>query len=200
MRRADGRGDGASGALAGQLPRRGNTGVADTVKNGVGGSAGLRPHELLEAAVASCMTISARRALAGLGAADARVGVRVHLEREEAVSRFRYELVLDPSCEAHRAAVMDRLRLLAGAHHPRQAAVLRAAVTGRAGPPCPRGGPAARLVGVRAVTRAARRTGLPAARVTCAPCPGRPESPWGKGGRPGAGGCPSGRRVGLFSS
>ncbi|MDL4773383.1 MULTISPECIES: OsmC family protein [Thermomonosporaceae] len=44
-----------------------NAGLADTVKDEVGGSVGLRPHELLEAALASCMTISARMELAELG-------------------------------------------------------------------------------------------------------------------------------------
>lgn len=39
-----------------------HTATADTHKNGVGGGAGLRPHELLEAALASCMTITARMA------------------------------------------------------------------------------------------------------------------------------------------
>src|SRR5690349_18655376 len=45
----------------------GNEGRADTVKDGTGGSAGMRPHEPLEASLATCMTISARMALADLG-------------------------------------------------------------------------------------------------------------------------------------
>ena len=84
-------------------------GLADTVKAGVGGSAGMRPHELLEAALATCMTISARMELAELGADDTGVSVRVYLEREPSATRFRYELVLDPTLEVHRTAVMDRL-------------------------------------------------------------------------------------------
>jgi hypothetical protein len=36
-----------------------HSGIADTFKLGTGGSAGLRPYELLEAALASCMIISA---------------------------------------------------------------------------------------------------------------------------------------------
>lgn len=87
----------------------GNEGVADTLKEGVGGSAGMRPHELLAASLATCMTIAARMALAGLGIADAEVGVRVHLEREESATRFRYELVLDPDLEAHRSVIEDRI-------------------------------------------------------------------------------------------
>ncbi|TGG86507.1 OsmC family protein [Streptomyces albus] len=65
----------------------GHAGLADTVKEGAGGSAGMRPHELLEASLATCMTISARMALADLGVADAGVSVRVHLEREEPATR-----------------------------------------------------------------------------------------------------------------
>jgi putative redox protein len=87
----------------------GNEGVADTRKEGVGGSAGTRPHELLAASLAACMTISARMALADLGVAEAGVSVRVHLEREESETRFRYELVLDPDLETHRSAVADRI-------------------------------------------------------------------------------------------
>ena len=84
-------------------------GLADTVKAGVGGSAGMRPHELLEAALATCMAISARMALAELGADDTGVSVRVYLEREPSTTRFRYELALDPALEVHRPAVLDRL-------------------------------------------------------------------------------------------
>ncbi|GAA4487006.1 hypothetical protein GCM10023191_014240 [Actinoallomurus oryzae] len=87
----------------------GNEGVADTLKEGVGGSAGMRPHELLEAALATCMTVSARMALADLGIGDAEVGVRVLLEREESETRFRYELVLDPDLETHRSAIAERI-------------------------------------------------------------------------------------------
>ncbi|MFG2223296.1 OsmC family protein [Streptomyces sp. NPDC048644] len=88
-----------------------NEGLADTLKSGVGGSAGMRPHELLEASLATCMTISARMALADLGIADADadVSVRVYLEREESTTRFRYELALDPALETHRAVVMERI-------------------------------------------------------------------------------------------
>jgi putative redox protein len=70
----------------------------------------MRPHELLEASLATCMTISARMALADLGLpCEASVRVRVRLEREESATRFRYELALDPRLEPHRAAVMNRI-------------------------------------------------------------------------------------------
>jgi len=84
-------------------------GRADTVKDGTGGSAGMRPHELLEASLATCMTIDARMALADLGIPGGAVGVRVHLEREQSVTRFRYELILDPALEPHRPAVTESI-------------------------------------------------------------------------------------------
>jgi putative redox protein len=87
----------------------GNEGLADTLKEGVGGTAGMRPHELLEASLAACMTISARMALADLGVGDAPVNVRVHLERSESTTRFCYELDLDPSLETFRSAVAQRI-------------------------------------------------------------------------------------------
>lgn len=74
-----------------------NTGLADTVKHGAGGSAGPRPHELLEAALATCMTITARMALAELGLAETQVTVTVTCVREEAATRFRYDISLDPA-------------------------------------------------------------------------------------------------------
>jgi putative redox protein len=86
-----------------------NEGRADTLKNGVGGAEGMRPHELLEAALASCLTISARMALADMGCPDATVAVEVELERGEATTSFRYRVDLDPRAEPHRAAVMERL-------------------------------------------------------------------------------------------
>ena len=89
-----------------------NEALADTLKNGTGGSAGMRPHELLEASLATCMTIAARMALADLGVThgEASVCVRVHLEREESATRFRYDLALDPALEPHRSAVMERIQ------------------------------------------------------------------------------------------
>jgi len=69
----------------------------------------MRPHELLEASLATCMTISARMALADLGVPDSGVSVRVRLEREESRTRFLYELVLDPVLETFRPAVVERI-------------------------------------------------------------------------------------------
>jgi putative redox protein len=92
-----------------RLQADGNTSIADTLKSGVGGSAGMRPHELLEASLAACMTISARMALADLDITGAEVAVRVNLEREESVTRFRYELLLPPELEPHRPAIAHRI-------------------------------------------------------------------------------------------
>ncbi|AQZ63668.1 unnamed protein product [[Actinomadura] parvosata subsp. kistnae] len=88
-----------------------NTGRADTLKNGVGGTAGLRPHELLEAALASCMTITARMALEEMGLIGTEAKVVVTLDRQETVTRFRYDLVLDPPVsQAQHQAVAERVR------------------------------------------------------------------------------------------
>jgi len=87
-----------------------NEGIADTMKAGVGGSVGPRPHELLEAALATCMTISARMALAELGLTDTQVVVTVSLEREEATTRFRYDVALEPAVEqTQRRFIMERI-------------------------------------------------------------------------------------------
>ncbi|MCL2781464.1 MAG: OsmC family protein [Actinomycetia bacterium] len=86
-----------------------NSGVADTIKAGVGGSAGCRPHELLEAALATCMTITARMELRERGVDDAGVAVTVTLEREPMTSRFHYSLELPVALEPQRAAIAARL-------------------------------------------------------------------------------------------
>ncbi|MFC6061039.1 OsmC family protein [Streptomyces ochraceiscleroticus] len=67
-----------------------NEGLADTCKAGVGGSAGPRPHELLEAALTTCMTITARMALVdlgveGIGETEGGMSVQVTLESGETV-------------------------------------------------------------------------------------------------------------------
>jgi len=67
------------------------------------------PHELLEAALASRMIVSARMELAEQGLDDTGMGVAVEVEREEAMSRFRYTLILPPQLEGHRSALLARL-------------------------------------------------------------------------------------------
>ncbi|GAA2803888.1 OsmC family protein [Kribbella solani] len=108
----------------------GNEGVADTRKNGVGGTAGLRPHELLEAAFASCLTISARMYLTELGIDD-HVTVSVDLGREETVTRFRYQVELGPAAEAHRDAVLARLEASPVRKTLTKTLVFEAATSGR---------------------------------------------------------------------
>ena len=88
----------------------GNRGIADTYKQGVGGGAGLRPHELLEAALASCMTITARMELAELGVDDdAGVEVEVEVIRSDDETRFRYSLRLPERLESYRDRLSARL-------------------------------------------------------------------------------------------
>lgn len=55
--------------------------TADTVKDGVGGAAGFRPHALLEAALASCMNISVRLRADELGLGPVAVATAVELDR-----------------------------------------------------------------------------------------------------------------------
>ena len=87
-----------------------NGGIADTLKNGVGGSAGLRPHELLEASLATCLAITARMALADLGLPDDVASISVSLDRQDESTRFRYAVTLAPEIDsATRDKIHDRL-------------------------------------------------------------------------------------------
>src|SRR6266568_108225 len=58
--------------------------TADTMKGSVGGFDGFRPHELLEAAVAACMNISARLKADELGLGPIEVATEVSLDRSRA--------------------------------------------------------------------------------------------------------------------
>jgi putative redox protein len=58
--------------------------TADTTKAGVGSLAGFRPHELLEAAVAACMGISARLKADELGLGPVEISTEVSLDRSNA--------------------------------------------------------------------------------------------------------------------
>ncbi|MGD0197562.1 MAG: OsmC family protein [Solirubrobacteraceae bacterium] len=85
-------------------------GRADTLEAGRGGRGGMRPHELLEAALATCMAITARMALEELGIEAPGLRVRVELERSERETAYVYELRGDRGLTAaQRAAVYDRL-------------------------------------------------------------------------------------------
>ncbi len=56
--------------------------TANTVKDGVGGTDGFRPHELLEAALAACMNITARMAAEKAGFPLDAVTTTVRLNRD----------------------------------------------------------------------------------------------------------------------
>lgn len=92
-----------------QYEAGGIAGVADTAKRGAGGGAGLRPHELLEASLACCMTIMARLWLDDEGLDDEGVGVTVEVVREADRSRFLYSLRLPAALEPHRDQILARL-------------------------------------------------------------------------------------------
>ncbi len=55
--------------------------LANTLKDGVGGTDGFRPHDLLEAALAACMNITARMAAEKAGIPLEQVTTQVRLER-----------------------------------------------------------------------------------------------------------------------
>jgi putative redox protein len=56
--------------------------LANTVKDGIGGTDGFRPHDLLEAALAACMNITARMAAEKAGVVLDGVTTHVRLERQ----------------------------------------------------------------------------------------------------------------------
>ncbi len=89
---------------------REHEGRADTLKNGAGGNSGMRPHELLEAALASCMTITARMAAEDLGIAAGEITVEVELERGANASVFHCRVRLPPALsQAHVDAIGARV-------------------------------------------------------------------------------------------
>lgn len=81
---------------------------ADTVKEHVGGTAGFRPHELLEAALASCMNISVRLKADELGLALAAVRTEVSLDRTvPGKAVYRYSLQIDGQLTAEQRAILE---------------------------------------------------------------------------------------------
>lgn len=72
----------SDGAAYRTVVRRGDLQlVSNTVKDGIGGTDGFRPHDLLEAALAACMNITARMAAEKAGVALEQVTTEVRLER-----------------------------------------------------------------------------------------------------------------------
>jgi putative redox protein len=81
---------------------------ADTVKEGVGGTAGFRPHEIPEAALASCMNITVRLKADELGLALAAVRTNVSVDRSvpgQAV--YKYALEIDGQLTADERALLE---------------------------------------------------------------------------------------------
>ena len=68
--------------------------LSDTSRDGVGGQAGLRPHELLEAALASCMAMTIRMVADehSLDLGEVIVSVNVVREDEESIYDYLVEL------------------------------------------------------------------------------------------------------------
>jgi putative redox protein len=59
------------------------TAIADTASSKGGGGAGFRPHELLEAALATCMTMTVRMYAERHGIDHAGIGIEVSLDRSK---------------------------------------------------------------------------------------------------------------------
>jgi putative redox protein len=81
---------------------------ADTVKEGVGGTAGFRPHEILEAALASCMNITVRLKADELGLAIAAVRTEVSLDRTvPGKAVYKYSLQIEGQLTADERATLE---------------------------------------------------------------------------------------------
>ncbi|MGU7770119.1 OsmC family protein [Burkholderia sp. MR1-5-21] len=85
--------------------------VSDTCKDGIGGDAGMRPHELLECALAACICMSIGMAADRAGTALPAATVDVTMERCDTATRFnasvRFDAMLrDDERELVRAAVL----------------------------------------------------------------------------------------------
>lgn len=85
-------------------------GLADSRHDGVGRTAGMRPHELLEAALATGLAITARMAIEQLGFADPTVAVRVWPDRSEATTVVNQRLISDPRLDHRRRRAVAELR------------------------------------------------------------------------------------------
>ncbi|WP_431824083.1 OsmC family protein [Burkholderia sp. F1] len=85
--------------------------VADTCKDGIGGDAGMRPHELLECARAACICMSIEMAADRAGIALPAATVEVTVARHDTETRFnvnvRFDAMLrDAARELVRAAAL----------------------------------------------------------------------------------------------
>ncbi len=78
---------------------------SDAAREGRGGGGGLRPHELLEAALAACMNISVRHQAEALGVGPVEVRTAVQLDRSrpgEAAYHFRFRIEGELAAEERR--------------------------------------------------------------------------------------------------
>lgn len=84
---------------------------SDTQKSGKGGSAGMRPHELLESALAACICMSIDMATERAGATLPAVTVRVTIDRQDRETGFDVSLhfATAPS-SAHEALAREAVR------------------------------------------------------------------------------------------
>ncbi len=57
--------------------------TANTLKNGVGGTQGFRPHELLESALAACMNMAVRMEADALGLTLSSIATEVSIDRSQ---------------------------------------------------------------------------------------------------------------------
>jgi putative redox protein len=88
--------------------------LADTHKNGMGGSAGMRPHELLESALAACVCMSIDMAAAGAGMRLPHAIVEVSVERGEESTCYHVQV----QCEARLSDAARELVRAAVAQSP----------------------------------------------------------------------------------
>ncbi|WP_322029462.1 OsmC family protein [Paraburkholderia sp. J76] len=84
---------------------------SDTQKGGNGGTAGMRPHELLESALAACICMSIDMAAERAGATLPTVTVRVAIDRQDRETGFNVSLhfATEPS-PAHEALAREAAR------------------------------------------------------------------------------------------
>jgi putative redox protein len=82
--------------------------IADTQKHGVGGSAGMRPHELLESALAACVCMSIDMAAARAALTVPNATVEVNVERSDEATCFHVAVRCDgPLSDAARDLVRE---------------------------------------------------------------------------------------------
>lgn len=92
-----------------QFSNGGQIAHADMPKDRGGEGEGFRPHELLEAALATCMSMTVRMAAEKYGIALAHVAVRVTLDRSVADDfAFDYQLTLPNELTAEQRARLVR--------------------------------------------------------------------------------------------